>query len=300
MPDTHAPSSQLLAPNCQLNALTVDVEDYYHVSAFEQSVRRDSWDQYASRVVGNTQRLLELFARHEVQATFFVLGWVAEREPQLVREIHAAGHEIGSHGYWHRLIYRQSADEFRDDLRRARVALEDAVGIPIKAYRAPSFSITGQSQWAFEVLVEEGFQIDSSVFPIRHDRYGIPGANPRIHRVETPSGSLWEFPPSVVKFAGMTLPIGGGGYLRLYPLWVTCRGLKRINRREQSPFLVYVHPWEIDASQPRMAVASLLSRFRHYVNLGRTEGKLDVLLSRFRFGPLGDVVAAMEARHADA
>ncbi len=281
-----------------LNALTVDVEDYYHVSAFEQSVDRDCWDQYASRVVGNTQRLLELFARHKVHATFFVLGWVAEREPSLVREIHAAGHEIGSHGYWHRLIYRQSPDEFRTDLRRARAALEDAAGAPVVAYRAPSFSITRQSQWALEILAEEGFQIDSSIFPIHHDRYGIPGANPRIHQIHTPAGSLWEFPPSVVRFPGMTLPIGGGGYLRLYPFWVTCRGLQRINHRQQTPFLVYLHPWEIDPDQPRMAVASRLSRFRHYVNLGRTESKLDALLSRFQFGPLGEAIAAEQGRHA--
>ncbi|MDZ7617040.1 MAG: XrtA system polysaccharide deacetylase, partial [Patescibacteria group bacterium] len=236
--------------------------------------------------------------RHDVKATFFVLGWVAEREPGLVREIHAAGHEIGSHGYWHRLIYRQTADEFREDLRRARAVLEDAVSAPVVAYRAPSFSITKQSQWAFEVLVEEGFQIDSSVFPIHHDRYGIPGAEPRIHRIDTPSGSLWEFPPAVVSLAGMTLPIGGGGYFRLYPLWLTCRGLARINRRERSPFLVYLHPWEVDPGQPRMAGASGLSRFRHYVNLNRTERKLDALLCRFQFGPLGDVVAAEKARRA--
>ena len=196
------------------------------------------------------------------------------------------------------LIYRQSPDEFRADLRRARAALEDAAGAPVVAYRAPSFSITRQSQWALEVLAEEGFQIDSSIFPIHHDRYGIPGANPRIHQIHTPAGSLWEFPPSVVRFAGMTLPIGGGGYLRLYPLWVTCRGLQRINHRQQTPFLVYLHPWEIDPDQPRMAVASRLSRFRHYVNLGRTENKLDSLLSRFQFGPLGEAIAAEQGRHA--
>ncbi len=273
-----------------VNALTVDVEDYYHVSAFEETVLRDHWDRYASRVVDNTRRLLERLARHEVQATFFVLGWVAERYPQLIRDIHGAGHEVGSHGYWHRLIYRQSADEFRQDLRQSRQVLEDAMGGPVTAYRAPSFSITRQSQWALEVLVEEGFQVDSSVFPIYHDRYGLPGAEPRIHPIATPAGTLWEFPPSVVKWAGCTLPIGGGGYLRLYPLWLTCGGLARINRREQSPFLVYVHPWEVDPSQPRLAGGSLVSRFRHYVNLGHTERKLDALLSRFRFGRLSQVV----------
>ena len=273
-----------------VNALTVDVEDYYHVSAFEGTVQRDQWDEHASRVVGNTRRLLDLLARHGVRATFFVLGWVADRHPQLVRDIHAAGHEIGSHGYWHRLIYRQSADEFRRDLRQARRALEDAAGAAVTAYRAPSFSITRHSQWALEVLVEEGFRVDSSVFPIYHDRYGLPGAERRIHPIITPAGTLWEFPPSVVKWAGCTLPIGGGGYLRLYPLWLTRCGLAGINRREGSPFLVYVHPWELDPGQPRLGGCSLLSRFRHYVNLGGTQRKLDALLSCFRFEPISQVV----------
>jgi polysaccharide deacetylase family protein (PEP-CTERM system associated) len=284
---------QFPTPNFQphvVNALTVDVEDYYHVSAFEQDVQRDHWDQYASRVVGSTGRLLELLGRHGVQATFFVLGWVAERHPQLVRDLYAAGHEVGSHGYWHRLIYRQSVDEFRQDVRRSRQVLEDAIGAPVTTYRAPSFSITRQSQWALQVLVEEGFLVDSSVFPIYHDRYGIPGAQPRIHSIATPAGPLWEFPPSVVRWAGLTLPIGGGGYFRLYPFWLTYRGLLRINRREHRPFMVYVHPWEIDPDQPRLGVGSRVSRFRHYVNLGRTERKLNALLSRFHFATLTNVV----------
>lgn len=278
-----------------LNALTIDVEDYYHVSAFEGAVHRDCWDQYASRVVPNTQRVLEVLAKHGVTATFFVLGWVAERYPQLIREIDVAGHEIGSHGYWHRLIYNQSADEFREDLRQSRGALEEVTGRAVTAYRAPSFSITRESQWALEILVEEGFLVDSSVFPVYHDRYGIPGAEPRIHPISTPAGTLWEFPPAVVKFAGLTLPIGGGGYLRLYPLWLTCRGLARINRREGSPFLVYMHPWEVDPGQPRLGVGSAVSRFRHYVNLSRTERKLEGLLSRFRFGSLSEVVQSRQS-----
>ncbi len=275
---------------CLLNALTIDVEDYYHVSAFEGIVHREQWDRHASRVVDNTRRVLELLAGHGVEATFFVLGWVAERFPELVRDIRAAGHEIGSHGYWHRLIYRQTADEFRDDLRRSRGVLEDLLGEPVIAYRAPSFSITRQSEWALEVLVEEGFQVDSSVFPIYHDRYGLPGTEPRIHPIDTPAGTLWEFPPPVVRWAGCALPIGGGGYLRLYPLWLTCRGLAWINRRARRPFLVYLHPWELDPNQPRLAGVPLASRFRHYVNLGGTERKLNALLSRFRFGPLGRVI----------
>ncbi len=273
-----------------LNAMTIDVEDYYHVSAFEGTVDRARWGDYPSRVVGNTHRLLERLARNGVRATFFVLGWVAERYPQLVRDVAAAGHEVGSHGYWHRLIYRQSPDEFRQDVRRSRAVLEDVSGRPVTAYRAPSFSITRQSQWALEVLVEEGFRFDSSVFPIRHDRYGIPGAEPRIHPIATPAGTLWEFPPSVVRWAGCTWPIGGGGYLRLYPLRLTCRGLARLHRRQRSPFLVYVHPWEFDPGQPRIPIRSRVSRFRHYVNLHGTAGKLDALLGQFHFGPLSEVI----------
>ncbi|MCD4726621.1 MAG: polysaccharide deacetylase family protein, partial [Pirellulales bacterium] len=193
------------------NVFTVDVEDYFQVSAFEKHVRRDQWDQWESRVVSNTHHILQLLDRHHVRATFFVLGWVAQRHPRLVREIHACGHEIGSHGYWHRLVYQQTPEEFRTDLRRSRDALQETLGRPVTAYRAASFSITRQSLWALEILVEEGFLVDSSVFPIRHDRYGIPGAEPGPHRLETPAGSLWEFPPSVARLAGMNLPVGGGG-----------------------------------------------------------------------------------------
>jgi polysaccharide deacetylase family protein (PEP-CTERM system associated) len=198
-----------------LNAITVDVEDYYQVSAFEKCVHRSEWGQYESRVVRNTHRILQLLDRHRVKATFFILGWVAKRAPQLVRDIHACGHEIGSHGYWHRLIYRQSPEEFRTDIRQSRGVLQDILGMPVLAYRAPSFSITAQSLWALQILVEEGFRVDSSVFPIHHDRYGIPGAKRTLHRMTTDVGPLWEFPPPVARLAGMNLPVGGGGYFRL-------------------------------------------------------------------------------------
>jgi polysaccharide deacetylase family protein (PEP-CTERM system associated) len=279
-----------------LNAFTVDVEDYYQVSAFEKHVPRDQWDQWESRVVANTRRILALLDRRQVKGTFFVLGWVAQRHPRLVREIQAQGHEIGSHGYWHRLIYEHSPGDFRDDLRRSRDVLEDVAGVPVTAHRAASFSITARSLWALEILVEEGFSVDSSIFPIHHDRYGIPDAEPRLHRLATPAGPLWEFPPSVARIAHMNLPVSGGGYFRLYPLFWTRYCLGRINRRGRQPFIFYIHPWEIDPDQPRVAGPSRLTRFRHYVSLGQTERKLDRLLARFRFGRVSDVVAAQASR----
>ncbi|MBN2474405.1 MAG: DUF3473 domain-containing protein [Pirellulales bacterium] len=273
-----------------LNAFTVDVEDYYQVSAFERDIPRDQWNRRDGRVVDNTHRILDLLQRHDVRGTFFVLGWVAQQHPQLVRDIHSRGHEIGSHSYGHRLIYDQSPDEFRDDLRRSRDVLEDAIGQAVTAYRAPSFSITKRSLWALEILVEEGFRVDSSVFPTYHDRYGIPDAEPRIHQIDTAAGPLWEFPPSVVRFPRVNLPVSGGGYFRLYPLPWTVYCLGRINRRLQQPFMFYVHPWEIDPGQPRLRAGSRVSRFRHYVNLSRTASKLERLLQTFRFGRLCEAI----------
>jgi polysaccharide deacetylase family protein (PEP-CTERM system associated) len=278
-----------------LNAFTVDVEDYYQVSAFEKHVRRDEWDRWESRVERNTQRMLRLLQRHDVRGTFFVLGWVARRFPKLVREIHDCGHEVGSHGYWHRLIYELSPGEFREDLRQSRETLEDAIGAGVTAHRAASFSVTDRSLWALEILVEEGFSVDSSIFPVRHDRYGIPHAQRRLHRLTTSAGELWEFPPTVARMARMNLPVGGGGYFRLFPLFWTHYCLRGINRRERQPFVVYVHPWEIDPHQPRVPARSGFSRFRHYVGLRQTEDKLDRLLSQFRFGRLCDVIAGRAA-----
>jgi polysaccharide deacetylase family protein (PEP-CTERM system associated) len=278
-----------------LNAFSIDVEDYFQVSAFAHCIDRDSWGDYEQRVVANTHRLLELLDRRHTQATFFVLGWVAERFPELVKEIHACGHEIASHGYWHRLIYEQSPDQFRQDLRRSRDLLQEITGQAVTAHRAASFSITARSLWALEILVEEGFRVDSSVFPIHHDRYGIPGAKPWLHRITTPSGDLWEFPPSVAQFGKINVPVSGGGYFRLYPLAWTLYCLRRINRRPKQPFVFYVHPWEIDPGQPRIPTHSRLSRFRHYVNLAKNEAKLDRLLRSFRFGRLCDVVEAADS-----
>jgi polysaccharide deacetylase family protein (PEP-CTERM system associated) len=273
------------------NAFTVDVEDYYHVTAFERSINRSDWERYDSRVRVNTLRILDLLDRHETKATFFVLGWVAEHEPELIREIQRRGHEIGSHGYWHHLVYEQSQDEFRSDVRLSRDVLQEVIGRPVLAYRAPSFSITKQSMWALEVLAQEGFTMDSSVFPIRHDRYGIPGASPEMHRIDTPAGPVWEFPMSIVRLLGrMNVPVGGGGYFRLYPLRWTLRMLSKINSTYRRSFTCYVHPWELDPGQPRLRAGSRISRARHYVNLSTTEKKLGVLLKTFRFGRLCDLL----------
>jgi len=274
------------------NAFTVDVEDYYHVSAFEGAVSRDHWADYESRVVANTRRLLELLCRHDVKATFFVLGWVARQHPHLVREIHASGHEIGSHSFWHRLIYEQTPDEFRADLVESRDVLQDIISEKVTSYRAPSFSVTKQTLWALDILVEEGFKIDSSVFPIYHDRYGIPDAPRALHPISTAAGDLWEFPISVRRVLGLNLPVSGGGYFRLFPLRWTVRSLHAIQRRRNQPFVFYIHPWELDPAQPRVAVKSRIARARHYVNRSTTERKLDRLLGEFRFAPLRDVVAA--------
>jgi len=268
------------------NAFTVDVEDYYQVSAMERTVGRSSWGSRESRVVANTQRLLNLLAQHDVCGTFFILGWVAERFPGLVREIVAAGHDVGSHSYWHRLVYEMTPAEFREDLRRSIGVIENAAGMKVRYYRAPSFSITQRSLWALDILVEEGIEVDSSVFPIVHDRYGIPGAPSAIHTIKTPSGRLTEFPPTVAHIGPIALPAGGGGYFRLYPYLITHHLLSRINRTEERPFMFYCHPWEIDPGQPRMPGGSPISRFRHYVNLATTEQKLNRFLKDFAFGPI--------------
>jgi polysaccharide deacetylase family protein (PEP-CTERM system associated) len=277
------------------NALTVDVEDYYHVSAFERDIQREDWGSYPSRVVQNTRRILTILQRGHVTATFFVLGWVADRYPDLVREIDNAGHEIGSHGYWHRQIYTQSPDEFRKDLRESIAVLEDLIDKPVTSFRAPTFSITRRSLWALDILAEEGIQVDSSIFPIRHDRYGIPLGEDRLHIIDTPSGQLWEFPMSTVTVAGRRIPIGGGGYFRMYPFALTIRGLESINRRHGAPFMFYIHPWEIDPEQPRVAGPKRIAQFRHRLNLSQTAEKLERLLLHFRFGTVKTTIDAYKA-----
>jgi len=282
-----------------VNGMSVDVEDYFHVSAFESTVDRRKWDRLESRVCQNTDRLLALFERVDTRATFFVLGWIADRQPDLVRRIAAAGHEIASHGYGHRLVYDQTPEEFREDIRRARFAIEAAVGLPVTGYRAPSYSITTRSRWALDVLVEEGYLYDASIFPILHDRYGIPDAPRHFHSIRCRTGSIWEVPGSTVRVGGVNLPVGGGGYFRILPYRWTQWGISHLNVVERRPAVFYLHPWEVDPDQPRLP-GSALSRFRHYCNLAATEGRLQRLCERFRFGPIHEVLAAASSVSAEA
>jgi len=285
-----APANAGKAGGSIVNAMTIDVEDYFQVSAFDAVVRREAWADFPSRVVANTEKILAIFAEHRVKATFFVLGWVAERFPSIVASFAAAGHELASHGFMHRLVYEQTPDAFRDDVRRAKALIEDQAGQTVRGYRAPSYSITRKSLWALDVLVEEGYAYDASIFPIRHDRYGIPDAPRHPHSLKRAAGELAEAPPSTVRMGSMNLPVAGGGYFRLLPYGWTRWGIARINAKEKQPAVFYLHPWEIDPEQPRLQ-ASPLSRFRHYRHLDKTEGRLRRLLGDFRFGRLDAVIS---------
>ena len=278
------------APEAVLNAMTVDVEEYFQVSAFEECVSRDDWDHLPSRLDHGLGRILDLLAECEVSGTFFVLGWIADRHPGSVKRIADAGHEIGCHGYSHRLIYDQQPEPFRQETVRARARLQDLSGQPVDGYRAASFSIRRSNLWALDVLVEAGFTYDSSLFPVIHDRYGIPDAPRRIHHHRTPAGqTLAEVPPSTVKLGPFRLPAAGGGYLRILPRAVTHWSIRRLNEREKMPAVVYVHPWELDPEQPRIEVP-LVTRLRHYTGIARTEGKLRQLLGTYRFGSMRAVL----------
>lgn len=257
--------------------LSVDVEDYYHVEAFADVVAREQWPAYPSRVENNTRRLLDLLEAAQVKATCFILGWVAERYPGLVRQIAARGHEIACHSYWHRPIFRLTPAEFRQDTRRAKDVIEQAAGVGVAGYRAPSFSVTRKSLWAMEVLAEEGFAYDSSVFPVRHDFYGIPDAP----RAPFRRSGIVECPMTTFRLGRANLPVGGGGYLRIFPYWYTAAGIRRA-WAEGLPLIVYVHPWEIDPEQPRLQ-GRLLSRLRHYTNLSQTAPRLAKLCTWARF-----------------
>jgi polysaccharide deacetylase family protein (PEP-CTERM system associated) len=279
-----------------LNALTIDVEDYFQVSAFERHVRRADWDSYPLRVDGNTRRILDILDTFAIKATFFVLGWIAERLPALVKEIHRRGHEIACHGYGHELIYTIGAERFREDIRRAKLILENICGERVNGYRAPSYSITRKSLWALDILVEEGYAYDSSIFPVYHDTYGIPGAERFPHMLQTKAGSLVEFPlttlPLRFGWKTMSLPIAGGGYLRLFPVGIIRQGIAVINKHDRQPAVLYFHPWEIDPDQPRIK-AGLKSRFRHYLNLPRTEAKLSHLFNSLKFTTMREVLASV-------
>lgn len=265
------------------NVLTVDVEDFFHVEAFSGVISRDSWNSFKPRVERNTMRVLDLFAKYDAKATFFVLGWVAERFPSLTKRIVEAGHEVGSHGYGHSRVGRLTPKQFRSDIAASVAILEDQVQQPILCYRAPSFSVVNGTLWALDILVEEGFRFDSSIFPVRHDVYGIPDADRFPHWRTTPDGRrIFEFPPSTRRLWNNNIGVAGGGYLRLLPYWITSRALKHLNNVEGQPGMVYFHPWEVDPDQP-VVPASLKSTLRHYTNLSRMENRIERLLKDFRF-----------------
>lgn len=274
-----------------VNALTFDIEDYYHVQAFANVIRPADWSQYPLRVEKNTYRLLEMLAARKIRATFFILGWVAQRCGALVADILKADHEIGSHGYAHQMIGRGRQKDFREDIMRAKSILEDQTGRAVKSYRAPSYSITSSTLWALEILGEAGFECDSSIFPVVHDHYGIPGA-PRFPYYTSVGGGkrIAEFPPSTLRLSRVNIPVAGGGYFRLLPYATTAWAIRRINDREGQPAMVYLHPWEIDPEQPRIA-AAWRSRFRHYQNLRSTEGKLTRLLDDFSWAPMSEILS---------
>jgi polysaccharide deacetylase family protein (PEP-CTERM system associated) len=278
-----------------VHTMSVDVEDYFQVEAFAGSVSSKEWDAFPSRVFDNTLRVLDLFDAHNVKATFFFVGWVADKFPSLVRETQRRGHEIACHSYWHRPVYKLTPREFREDTRRARLAIEQAGGTRVIGYRAPTWSITAKCLWALDILAEEGFVYDSSIYPIHHDLYGVPNAQRFPYsRLAANGASLHEFPPATVSLMGMTLPAAGGGYLRIFPLAYTDFAFRQIGRSAKQPVSVYFHPWEIDPGQPRIP-AGLKSRFRHYTNLHRMERRLIHIMSRHTFGRYCDRLTTAEA-----
>ena len=272
-----------------LNVLSVDVEDYFHPTEVQSATDISRWHELPSRVEQSTHRLLDLLDHKDVKATFFVLGWVAQHHPQLVREIASRGHEIGCHSHHHRLVFDLTPAQFREDTRTAMRAIEDACAITPRAYRAPSYSITARSMWALEVLAECGFTHDSSIYPIAHDRYGIPGFGRHAQRIPTPSGPILEAPIATVQLSRTRVtPVGGGAYLRLLPYRYTAAGIRRLNDVEHKPACLYLHPWELDPDQPRLATG-VLSRIRTYAGLAGMGSKISRLLNDFRFSTLGTV-----------
>jgi len=261
-----------------VNAMSVDVEEHFQVSAMEGAISRTDWDRHASRVERNIDTILDLFARHHVQATFFTLGWIAERHPGLVRRIAEAGHEIASHGMAHHRVSSQTPEAFRTDVRAAKARLEDCSGGAVRGYRAASFSLTAETDWAHTVLAEEGYAYSSSIYPIRHDHYGMPSA-PRGAFRPISGGSFLEIPIATLEAGGRRWPFGGGGYFRLMPYALSRWGIRRINRVDAMPAVFYFHPWEVDPGQPRVPGIGWRTRFRHYVNLARMQGRLDRLLA---------------------
>ena len=267
--------------------MTVDVEDYFQVSAFEDVVARGDWDRLPCRVEQNTDHILELFDGHNVKATFFMLGWVAERYPGLVRRIVDAGHELASHGYSHVRVTRQQPQTFSEDISRTRKLLEDTAGCGVQGYRAASYSIVKETLWAHDLLQEAGYRYSSSVYPIHHDLYGIPDAPRFAYRHK--DGGLLEIPVTTVPVFNQNLPCGGGGYFRLLPYRLSRWAMKRVNSADRMPCVFYFHPWEIDTGQPRQSGISRKTRFRHYLNLGRMQARIARLLEDFSWGRMDDV-----------
>ncbi|MBI5656914.1 MAG: DUF3473 domain-containing protein [Geobacter sp.] len=279
-----------------LNALTIDVEYFFQVNAFSRHVKREDWGNFPLRVADNTRRILDMLDEFSVRSTFFVLGWVAERDGLLIKEILLRGHEIACHGYGHELIYTIGPDRFREDIRRAKSVLEDIAGTKVSGYRAPSYSITGKSIWALDILVEEGFSYDSSIFHVYHDTYGLPDAPRFPHLITCESGSIMEFPLTTypLRFWNKEyrLPIAGGGYLRLFPACFLQWGIDSINKKEKQPAVLYFHPWEIDPDQPRIK-SGFKSTFRHYLNLHSTEAKLRKIIGTGKFTTMHEVLENM-------
>jgi polysaccharide deacetylase family protein (PEP-CTERM system associated) len=288
-------SSDALQPGIIRNAMTVDVEDYFQVSAFEPHVRREDWDHQACRVRGNVDRILGLFDEHGVKATFFVLGWMAELYPEMVRGLADEGHEVASHGYEHVRVVNHSPEAFRQDIRRARALLEDTTGTPVRGYRAASYSIGRDNLWALDELLEAGHEYSSSIYPIHHDLYGMPEA-PRFAFRHNGDAGLLEIPVTTVEIGSRKFPCGGGGYFRLFPYALSRWALRRVNEHDGQSAVFYFHPWEIDPDQPRQNDIGLKTRVRHYLNLGRTEARLVRLMQDFTWGRMDEVF--LESRGA--
>ena len=270
------------------HVLSFDVEEHFQVAAFWSVARRREWDQLTSRVERNTRKIADLLSEHSTKATFFVLGWVAERHPDLVKDLAQQGHEVASHGYGHELVHTQTPSQFREDVRRSKQILEDLIGKPVVGYRAPSFSITAQTEWAISVLIEEGYRYDSSIYDRFRSTQGRSVTRAGTYQIQTEAGTIWEVSPSTVNACGLQLPVAGGGYFRLLPYATSKMFLKNLEK-QGSQLVMYLHPWELDPEQPRME-GPVLSKVRHYLNLGKTEQRLRRLLKDFSFAPVNEVI----------
>lgn len=279
-----------------LNALTFDIEDYFQVEAFKDYIRFDEWPNYQSRVVENTRKIANILNERDVKATFFILGWIAERFPDIVKHLADDGHEIATHGYAHEMVYRQTPDSFEKDLLKSIKTLEEISGQKVIGYRAPTYSIIEESLWAFDILIRHNVRYDSSIFPIIHDRYGIPNGERFPHKITGEEGqTIMEFPLSTLRLWKWNFPVSGGGYLRLFPYWILKYGIQWLNQKSQ-PAIIYLHPWELDPEQPRIPNIPIKTKFRHYLNLRSTATKLRNLIRDFEFAPICEVLKLCEYR----